>query len=760
MSCDACHLRKTKCDLDAVRRSSQHRSGGPTEQDGLVRHETTDRCSFCLSLGIPCRITVQMPRGPGGCNQVRHKKGRRIRALLADAAEVEGRIGEEQMTEDADHPAAFADRASHPWQSTQTLASTIPLSLLDGSSTQRGSTPRRVARNSSQNQSSTGLPSSHQSSNIAGAKDDTPGLLGVPGLNAAALRTCIHGFLDTLSIWMPLTVEHTVFLRRFEIFLQNAQGLHNTDQRAGQEDEPQPLSELLVLAVAARGADQTPFTHLAGRLKDRFSALIKQPDYLFLQHLDGIEAVTLLGEAGIHTLHPISAGGRHPDCMTLDPFGKGFAAELCLFANLNREPPAFSPDYERRSKLFWTIYCHDALRSASAGRMYRLHEEDVGWPIQMQASKYPTIYLATLARKLCRTMLSARTRSAGIVEEDIESMLTDLDSWPDMVGMSVNQLVTEAQSGRQEHHVRVKQAMLLTLSLRLSLSVWTAVQEVGYLPSSRAMIRVEDHTARAAASMVQLATVLVKYALMDYGPTTLVGACSAWALYLIHKIGQVYPSADDGTIDAEEKAERVRMVETLIMSIKSAKTRPEAKSLLKMLKLLLRRAKPVRLNDIANIAESDTVRLSIEEHKAPPVLRRRPCGLDANGVCAQNSKRRAVFDAATAQSIREPLEQGVPSEKTLTAVEVDERDSEGHRDPTDLLGRSHFVDNNNLYGQVNTMDIWPNIMTDASLSNFIGQDASLDLSPDSVSADDSLSGLDYISFMTAFNIDMPVSLFK
>lgn len=744
ISCDACHLRKTKCDLEAVQRDV-----GLNSQT-ITAAEQAGRCSFCLSLGIPCRITVRSTNREEGTN-VRHKRGRRIRALLADAEDEEARAQRRAQAEICARNSEKSTAAA--FDSRQASAEASPAVLL---SRDTAIAPRARQRSeaspvidpftsSSPTRPEPGAPAE---------KFTAPGLLGVLDLSVTALRACVLGYMNTIAILMPLTQEDNVFLARFEAFLRSAQGLQNTEQDGSEDQDcgviqPRPVSELLVLAIAARGAAHTRYAHLADRLRDRFSLLLKQPDYLFLQDLDGIEAVVMMGEANIRSLHPISAGGRYPDCLAMDPLGKGFAAELCLFAKLNEEPPDFAPDYVRRQTLFWTIFCHDALRSASAGRMYRLHDDEIGWGIEAEPRKYPTVYLAMLARKFCRTMLSARARKAGIAEEDINNILHDFAEWPHVVGMSVDQLVVDADSGEQDPRLRVKQAMLHALLLRLSLSVWTTVQESGYFPSSAVMIRVEEHTARAAVSMVRLASVLLEHDLMEFGQTFLVGSCSAWILYLINQFGHVRSTAIDKVVDMQERAERLQMAKTLLAAVKSAKTFPAAHDVAEMLRSMLQRAAPVSLDYIAHVAESNS-NLSRPRNDASThqtIRQTRSGSRHTQGQVADNS-RRTVTDSDPAQSLGASLNLRA-SDVQRTSIPFQPDMEQGH--PTHLPAAS----------SINTPDLnndWRRGQTVVPMAQSFGQEDWGGPSPQNVFADPNFTNAALVSFLTEFDINMPTSV--
>jgi hypothetical protein len=54
-------------------------------------------------------------------------------------------------------------------------------------------------------------------------------------------------------------------------------------------------------------------------------------------------------------------------------------------------------DHLRRARLLWTIFCHDVVRSATLGQMYRIHDEEVGRPMKIDFYDQPVVSLASPA---------------------------------------------------------------------------------------------------------------------------------------------------------------------------------------------------------------------------------------------------------------------------------------------------------------------------------------------------------------------------
>jgi hypothetical protein len=579
-SCDACHQRKTRCDLG--------------ERTTLATSSTNEQisCSFCSSLGVPCRVTKRVRReavaaesstssnGKAG----KHKKGKIIREILADAAQ-ESNLNDGSDISHAGRGDEVENHLSPLERYEPAFSTNIDPLILDTNPT---------AASSSQSRSS---------------------FLGVPGLTVKALEDCFGGYFRSLNLWMQLTQGQEVFMKRYSLFLKDVQGVERDITIEEHDASLTPLSELIVLAVASRGAAFTVSNrHLERPLYDRATAIAQQPDYQGLEDLDGIEAITLLTDRYPRSWRSTTGGGQYPSCLILNPVGKGIAAEICLSTRLNEEAPLYSRDYHRRARIFWTTFALDALRSAAACRMYRLHDEDVGWPFRLHLENQPIIAVALIARKLCRTMFSSRARCLGIEASDIDSILDDLANWPDTVKIPVDSAEltdysitpsyiprqspqaasnstgsNDSEAQAQQHQLQVKRCTAMGFWLRLTLSIWTYLNEIGYLASSDIMIRVEQETARASIRMVKLAKVCTEAQIVDYAPVALLMTAAAWVLYFIRKISDLR-GAENQSAATSRRNELMEMARVLLNAVRSAKTRPESEALALRLEAMLYKA--------------------------------------------------------------------------------------------------------------------------------------------------------------------------
>lgn len=166
------------------------------------------------------------------------------------------------------------------------------------------------------------------------------------------------------------------FLSRCDVRLDLMAGLTPSTDKA-------PSSELLILAVACRGTSTQEENDLVQSLEHRFCTLAADGNRLLRDGLDAVEAVNLLSEREVRPVHPFTreAGKKTKvqQCLTIHPLGRGYGVELAMEhgVHLGRQG---GPDDDRRRTMFWTVYMLDAIRSLSARRMYRIQNEDIGWP--------------------------------------------------------------------------------------------------------------------------------------------------------------------------------------------------------------------------------------------------------------------------------------------------------------------------------------------------------------------------------------------
>ncbi|MCO5599865.1 hypothetical protein L7F22_053972 [Adiantum nelumboides] len=535
----------------------------------------------------------------------KHKKGKRIRALLeAD------RNGSEEKLDEIDHdPSLNQDANRKDGYSTFTAPSlTLHSGKMQDSAGDAMFTRWASKLNPNLPRSADGITSKPRSSGR---------MLNVAGLNQTILEECIKGYFDTMEKWIPLTQGREEFLRRSNLFIRQTQGLLDEEDEAATKKNDKgvqkgPISEILLLAVVARGSIHSAYSALFESLVDRFVEVIHKGDTLTEAGLDGVEAVGIIHEAFFRTLHPTAKDGKLTTCLRMDPLGKGFPMELCLFHNLNDPASALAQtDVERAAHLFWVQYAVDALRSASACRMYRLHEDDIGWPFPSDPKDYPYIYISSIARDFCSGLFSQKSKKEPLKDERILGLLEKLSDWPEKGGIAIHEILeplseVEPADGKPPFPPN-KMMELTTLSalwLRIHLSLWIATQGPKgehLLPSTHE--RIERETSIGAARVEKLANFAVRYDLVDCGSTLMVSFMAAWFLYLTRRSAGKEKKNDD-------HSDRIRMAQSMVRGIRAARQTKGAPQLADALQDIIDQktnTKNVGVDEIAYVSEKGSM---------------------------------------------------------------------------------------------------------------------------------------------------------
>lgn len=557
-------MRKTKCDLLDVK--AKARAQGILD----VNNGIHVACSFCQSLGVTCKVSIESKSKRGELQVGKHKKGKRIRALL----EANRNNSEEKV----DHIAQDPSLNSEENRKDGYLTFTAPaLKLLPGKMRDSAGDAMFTTWASKLNPNKPILLQGSSSMSRSSGR-----LLNVIGLNQSNLEVCIQGYFDTMEKWIPLSQGKEEFLRRSNLFIRQTQGLlDEEDELASKKNEKGvqkgPISEILLLAVVARGSIHSPFSSLFEPLVDRFVEVIHKGDTLTESGLDGVEAVGIIHEAFFRTLHPTAKNGKLTTCLRMDPLGKGFPMELCLFHNLNDPAsPLAQTDVVRAAHLFWVQFAVDALRSASACRMYRLQDEDIGWEFPSDPKSYPFIYISSIARELCCGLFSSKSKREPLKDERILMLLQRLSEWPEKGGIAVHHILeplSEQEYVDNQPPLEPRKMMEITtlsaLWLRLHLSLWISTQgPKGEHLHPSTQEKIEQATLSGAAKVEKFANFAVQYDLVDCGSTLMVSFMAAWFLYLTRRSsGKEKPI----TLKNDNHSDRIRMAQALVNGIRAAR---------------------------------------------------------------------------------------------------------------------------------------------------------------------------------------------
>lgn len=478
-----------------------------TRCDRKIRMEAgKNGCSFCTSVGLLCCVTPffsarnSMPR-----------LGKRMRVLLEESEENNG---------------SGSNMGGN-------LSSSSPPNL-----------PRRST-----------APAHGKNSDLQGTPSSTP-FLGVHGLTKAKLDNCIEAFFHRLGPCMPLSESSSMFWPRYLLFLDVACGASVQDYN-GYE----PASELLVLAVASRGCCNTELLdrhELTLAISERFHLLAKDGENLSLGTLDGMEAVNLISERVLRPPEILEIKSASTP-LRLDVLERGSSVDLALMFNLNVPPSMDDADQEYRKRscfVFWTIFAHDAFRSVAALRMYRIHEEDIGWTtpdqISMQTSSQPNygkaMYtLAVIARSISRELLSIKAKKEGVSSLTLVDVVTRLNSWYEALdesfkfnwslhrtssSSSSSSTTTSFTEDNDGVELRSKRSFMLTIWLSLYLQVWGSISTTHASRNhQKNIILLESEVLKAYFRMASLARYCQRHDLVDCAPNELRNIPAAWALW-------------------------------------------------------------------------------------------------------------------------------------------------------------------------------------------------------------------------------------
>ncbi|WOO85301.1 uncharacterized protein LOC62_06G008802 [Vanrija pseudolonga] len=544
-ACYACRLRKVKC------------------------VPLGDRCAFCTSIDIPCTTS---PR-----QRQRAKGGRKAAAGGGASGTVTPPYG--TGTTSPPHPHRGSSSSSES-SSSFTMVPTAP--------------PRSNAE-------------PHNFSTIFTQPSPSSRLLGVPGLSRAALDSCIQTFFATLGEVFRLSQPESQFLRRVQVHLCCDSGLDIPPELADVANDP--ASQLLILAVACRGAPFSPYSFLSDALNGQCNAVLNEPDSLTSSPLDAIEAILLLSEQFVRPRH--ADAGQTSSPTLLDPLGKGTVVDLMFYHRLHIPPPPGVPDAERRLVLFWTVFVHDAIRSASAHTCHRIADEDIGWPMGPASDNMPYMALALITRQICARLLSPQAKANPLTDKPIRDALSTLDEFKAKMKVSLATLTAACQAKTTPdasvpvHASRplrpVEQLFLLSMRNWLYLVILVAVQnQVERHPgqiSPSVIASVEAAAMAACEDMSQLAQLSTAHQLHIHAPKSIRNHMAAFILFLI----RTFTAIETPTV--QQSSHYFALAETLNRGVRTASLFEDSAPLADTLRMALYHASSIDIQDAARVGE-------------------------------------------------------------------------------------------------------------------------------------------------------------
>lgn len=429
-------------------------------------------------------------------------------------------------------------------------------------------------------------------------------LLGVPGLTRSALDNCIDTFFSTVGQVFSLSEPQATFRRRVRVHLYYTSGLDIPAELADIAHDP--ASRLLILAVACRGAFFSPHSDLAEDLYAHCRDILwEETDSVTTDYLDTIDAILLLSEL---TIKP-----RNKTAIQLDPLGKGTVVDLAFYHGIHIAPPFESPNFQRRLGLFTRVWIHDAIRSASAHTVFRITEDDMGWPMPSIVDGIPYVALTRAIRGICSDLLSPRAKCLGISDEAVLGSISTLSDLRQRLKVNVETLNACLVPGASPENEPLypfnaddplspmEQLFMMSTNNWLFLVVWVAVQEVnerspGQL-SPETTAAAEAATMEACDAMATLTQISILHSLHVRGPRSIRNHMAAFALFLV----RVFSSIQNPSV--EQSNRYFTLAETLNFGVRSATYYPDSETLANTLRMALYRAKRISVKDAARVAE-------------------------------------------------------------------------------------------------------------------------------------------------------------
>lgn len=269
------------------------------------------------------------------------------------------------------------------------------------------------------------------------------GLLGIASLDKHMLDVCVKSYFESLGQCIGF-IRPEWFWPRYNAFFSRYSGFF-VDVATNPDDRP--LSELLLIAVACRGAGASQFANrfeLQKDLAQHYSRLIKDRERLVRDGFDALESVILMVEHADGTPKPLSDAMSIQGVFDIEVLSHEGLIRLMKKLELQLEKPfgvrLEGRDLIRQRVLFWTIYVYDAIRS-EAGRTVPLILDDdislvrsfpanVGDPMRIAFRDY-FVDLAKICRKVSYKIQSPRAQGFGIEPGHVIEVLDDLKAWHD-----------------------------------------------------------------------------------------------------------------------------------------------------------------------------------------------------------------------------------------------------------------------------------------------------------------------------------------
>ncbi|CBQ72214.1 conserved hypothetical protein [Sporisorium reilianum SRZ2] len=414
--------------------------------------------------------------------------------------------------------------------------------------------------------------------NATGQVGFVGGLLGIASLDKHLLDLCVRSYFESMGQCIGF-IRPEWFWPRYHAFFSRYSGLFVD---AMPETNEQPMSELLVIAVACRGAGASQFANrfeLQKDLYDHYRRLIKDRDRLVRDGFDALESVVLMTEHADSVPKPIPDPMSAQGVYDIEVLSHQGLIRLMKKLELHRDKPFGARlegrDAIRQRILFWTIYVFDAIRSEAGRTMPLIEEDDISLSRTLPANAATTtdamrmvfrdyfIEISNICRYVAYKIQSPRAQGVGIDPRDLLRVLDDLKAWHDKLGplfaWDWNDMLHI--TGPTDPEDQSRRSFLIFLFLGQWVGLDYAVEEIGF--SSMCDAKLKEDAIRRLES--ELETTLDRQVLVcDHGtlfgiirlhPGMMQSWSVTWAAWCIKRMQAILAQENDGRL-ASAKASR------------------------------------------------------------------------------------------------------------------------------------------------------------------------------------------------------------
>lgn len=404
------------------------------------------------------------------------------------------------------------------------------------------------------------------------------GLLGITSLDKQMLDVCTKAYFDSLGQCIGF-IRPEWYWPRYHAFFSRYAGMSYEITVALGEPPLAPLSELLLIAVACRGASASQLANrfeLQTDLFEHYCRLIKDRERLVRDGFDALESTILMVEHVDSTPRPLPDPISVTGVYDVDVLTHEGMIRLMKKLELHLDKPfgvrLEGRDMIRQQILFWVIYVYDAIRS-EAGRTLPLIQEDefsLDRSLPLLVGEYARILfrdyfldLAAICRKVAYRIQSPRVQGQGIDPRDVIQVLDDLKAWHDLLvppfSWDWNDMLHI--TGPTGIEPQARRTFLITLFLAQWMIIEYAVEEIGISSACDPVIKGEMlQRLRAEVDIALDRHVLIcdhgtLFGIIRLHPDMMQSWTIAWATWCLEKMQKIIAEEGNGRL-ASAKADQ------------------------------------------------------------------------------------------------------------------------------------------------------------------------------------------------------------